>query len=110
MKVADVDAKLRVWMGMPHGFVTNILRNQRRYAGVQGKRSISNRATGEPACGKVSSETRRCSVRSLQASMAQGGLAPSPPQQGLNAPVLAPAVLSKVSAVTGLWLSQFVRR
>jgi len=38
---AGVDAKLDIWMGMPHGLCTNLGGFQRRYAGAQGKRSFS---------------------------------------------------------------------
>ena len=41
-----VDAKLDIWMGMPHGFVTSVFGfNPPR--GAQGKWSISNRAAGK---------------------------------------------------------------
>jgi acetyl esterase/lipase len=37
---AGVDVKLDIWMGMPHGFVTNVV----GFNAPQGKRSISNGA------------------------------------------------------------------
>jgi acetyl esterase/lipase len=54
---SGVDAKLDIWMRMPHGFVTNVGGFQRRYAGAQGKRSISNRAAGEHGQMKTSIRT-----------------------------------------------------